>query len=340
MKTALTLCTLLLALISVAPGQALLVEDFQYTLGDTLGGPWVRHSGTKPDTILAGLTYPGYPGSGIGNSVQIANGNDADYNRKFTAQTSGSVYTSFMVNVKNASSTGKDYFIHYMEDVSTTNIRGRVFCQKNAGDSVAFGLSFSNEPSIPTPYDYSLNTTYLFVLKTTIGSGTNDDSVGLYIFKEPTMPGTEPATAVVGPLGNAAATDLVNIGAIGLRQGAANTPTLRVDGIRVAKTWSPLVTSVEQVASDNRPTAFMLHDNFPNPFNPTTVISYQLSAGSFVTLKVFDLLGKEVATLVNEAQEAGHYQTRFDASRLSSGTYLYRLVAGSYVSTKRMLLMK
>ncbi|MEK7249698.1 MAG: T9SS type A sorting domain-containing protein, partial [Bacteroidota bacterium] len=76
------------------------------------------------------------------------------------------------------------------------------------------------------------------------------------------------------------------------------------------------------------------------PFNPTTEIRYQISEVSHVTLKVFDVLGREVATLVNEALKAGSYQTTFDASGLASGTYFYRINAGNYVETRKMILVR
>ena len=80
--------------------------------------------------------------------------------------------------------------------------------------------------------------------------------------------------------------------------------------------------------------------NYPNPFNPSTVIGYRLAAAAFVTLKVYDLTGKEVAVLVNELQTAGYYKTEFNGSNLPSGTYLYRLEAGKYISEKKMTLIK
>jgi hypothetical protein len=343
MKIPLLLFAFVIGSIMVAPAQTLLEENFDnaaYVIGTPIDTTfWKIHSGTVPDTIATGLTYAGYPGSGVGNAVKMANGGSADYNRTFTAQTSGSLYASFMVNVKSALSTGKDYFFHFGENpFNPSNLRGRVFAQKNTGDSVAFWLSFASEASTPTPYDYSLNTTYVCVLKMIILPGAANDSVRLYIFKEPSLPTTEPAIAQLAG-GNAAAADLVNYGAVALRQGSANQPTVVVDGIRVATTWSTL-TSVESDAGSGQPTSFVLHDNFPNPFNPTTTISYQLMTHSVVTLKVFNVLGKEVANLVNKAQEAGNYQVRFDASNLPSGTYLCRLVAGSYTSTKKMQLLK
>jgi Concanavalin A-like lectin/glucanases superfamily/Secretion system C-terminal sorting domain len=93
------------------------------------------------------------------------------------------------------------------------------------------------------------------------------------------------------------------------------------------------------------PKTFALDQNFPNPFNPTTTIGYELSANTFVTLKVYDVLGREVATLVNGQQNAGVYKVSLNASDYSSGTYFYRLVAlGSngqrFVSVKKLVLLK
>jgi hypothetical protein len=85
---------------------------------------------------------------------------------------------------------------------------------------------------------------------------------------------------------------------------------------------------------------FGLDQNYPNPFNPTTVIRYQLSANSQVALKVYDVLGKEIETLVNERQRAGNYSVNLDAGKLSSGVYYYRLQAEQVVETKMMVLMK
>jgi hypothetical protein len=88
------------------------------------------------------------------------------------------------------------------------------------------------------------------------------------------------------------------------------------------------------------PKAFALSQNYPNPFNPATVISYQLPVSSQITLKVYDVLGREVVTLVNEPKAAGNYTATFDASKFSSGIYFYRLQAGSFIQTKKMVLVK
>ena len=86
--------------------------------------------------------------------------------------------------------------------------------------------------------------------------------------------------------------------------------------------------------------SFQLSQNYPNPFNPTTTISYRIAENSFVSLKVYDILGKEVATLVNGYQTANKYDVTFDASNLASGTYIYKLTAGDFVSSQKMMLMK
>lgn len=88
------------------------------------------------------------------------------------------------------------------------------------------------------------------------------------------------------------------------------------------------------------PRNFELSQNFPNPFNPITRISYQLAREEFVSLKVYDVLGKEVSTLVSDKQGAGKYTVNFNASNLPSGLYLYRLEAGNYISSKKMILLK
>ncbi|MCW8802932.1 MAG: T9SS type A sorting domain-containing protein, partial [Ignavibacteriaceae bacterium] len=80
--------------------------------------------------------------------------------------------------------------------------------------------------------------------------------------------------------------------------------------------------------------------NFPNPFNPTTSIRYEIPEQSIVTLIVYDVLGGEVATLVNEEKPIGNYEVEFNARSLASGIYFYQLKAGNYIKTKKMLLMK
>ncbi|MDD3558424.1 MAG: T9SS type A sorting domain-containing protein, partial [Melioribacteraceae bacterium] len=89
------------------------------------------------------------------------------------------------------------------------------------------------------------------------------------------------------------------------------------------------------------PEKFHLSQNYPNPFNPSTVIKYSIAGQQeFVTLKVFDVLGREIATLVNKKQSPGNYSVTFDARELSSGVYFYQLTAGKAKETKKMILSR
>jgi Secretion system C-terminal sorting domain len=106
-----------------------------------------------------------------------------------------------------------------------------------------------------------------------------------------------------------------------------------------------ILTITDADESSNQPEEFGLFQNYPNPFNPVTSIQYAISSRQFVTLKVYDLPGREVATLVNEELEAGIYKVEFNVAQVSrpeitSGIYFYRLEAGNYTETKKMLLLK
>lgn len=95
------------------------------------------------------------------------------------------------------------------------------------------------------------------------------------------------------------------------------------------------VDDAKEVVSD-----FELHQNYPNPFNPTTTIVYQIPEKNFVTLKIFDVLGNEITTLINEEKEAGSYESILNAEGLVSGVYYYQLESGSYIETRKMILIK
>ena len=104
-----------------------------------------------------------------------------------------------------------------------------------------------------------------------------------------------------------------------------------------------VITSVKDKSREsNLPDYFHLYQNYPNPFNPETTIGFSIPANSNVSLKVYNILGKLVALLVNEEKEAGEYSISFNTSdyKLSAGVYFYRLDAGSFSSTKKLLLLK
>ncbi|TRZ51815.1 T9SS C-terminal target domain-containing protein [bacterium] len=92
--------------------------------------------------------------------------------------------------------------------------------------------------------------------------------------------------------------------------------------------------------NSNIPKEFNLSQNYPNPFNPVTKINFAIPKSGFVTLKIYDILGMEIKTLVNEMKQPGYYTVDFNGSSLASGIYFYRVVAGNFVSVKRMVLIK
>jgi len=115
-----------------------------------------------------------------------------------------------------------------------------------------------------------------------------------------------------------------------------------LDTAEISATWNkqlPLVTAIPTPVL-NIPDKFNLSQNYPNPFNPATKINYTIPINGLVILKVYDVLGKEVATIVNEVKNAGSYTVNFNASNIPSGTYFYRLEAGDYMDVKKMILLK
>ena len=100
------------------------------------------------------------------------------------------------------------------------------------------------------------------------------------------------------------------------------------------------VTGIKEMPPQNLPDQFVLYQNYPNPFNPTTTIVYDVPKRSMVTLVMYDVLGRRVETLVNGEKQPGHYEVTFDAFRLPSGVYIYRLQAGNYGDTKKLLYLK
>jgi hypothetical protein len=131
-----------------------------------------------------------------------------------------------------------------------------------------------------------------------------------------------------------------------VRLGDVNSIAGQVLGFDAVR-WSRTQAAADVASTGPVPREFALLQNFPNPFNPATELSFQLSSASRITLSVFDVLGRQVATLANDVRTAGSYVARWDASNLPSGVYYCRLVAnpvnthaGGYVWTIKMVLMK
>jgi hypothetical protein len=101
-----------------------------------------------------------------------------------------------------------------------------------------------------------------------------------------------------------------------------------------------LQTVITKIEKSTKISDYSLSQNYPNPFNPSTTIQYQIPKEQFVTLKVFDITGKKIETLINENQSPGNYEVKWSASKYSSGVYYYRIETRSYSDTKSMLLIK
>ncbi len=335
------------ALFASANSQVVFTENFDYAAGDSIGAHgWTSFSGSvNPLMVVSpGLTYTGYPGSGVGNACRVSNNGIDAYKNMTDSITTGSVYVSFMVKIDTAK-TG-DYFIALLPQSSTTLYTPRVYCKDSSG-SISFGLSKSSATGGPITYGpngYLYGTTYVVVVKYTFNTGsTTDDVMNLFVFSS-TIPATEPSTPYVGPV-TGTASDANSIGRVALRQGSATlAPSLTIDGIRGAKTWATLVATGivnNSTVADN----FSLSQNYPNPFNPVTNIRFSLPSAGMVSLKVYDVLGNEVNTLVNAQMQVGVYTYNLNGANLSSGTYMYKLTFNGangmiYNDIKKMTLIK
>jgi hypothetical protein len=193
---------------------------------------------------------------------------------------------------------------------SSNGVNYYVYALAVVGNEVVVGGTFSSAGGVSANYVARFNTqTNTW---STLGTGSSN-GVNYYVY----------ALAVVGSE---------------VYVGGGFTQAGGVSANRVAR-WNSGTSRVEQLSS-TAPKTFLLEQNYPNPFNPSTTIRYQLPVASEVKLEVYDVLGKKIATLVSERQSAGSYQVVWNASGLSSGTYFYRLQAGTFVETKKMIMVK
>ena len=118
---------------------------------------------------------------------------------------------------------------------------------------------------------------------------------------------------------------------------------LSLNGAKIGGVYygdSTLTSVNTQLKNKTITSGYVLYQNYPNPFNPTTMISYQVASFGNVSLKIYDILGREVTIIVNEVKQAGNYSVTFNASNLPSGVYLYRLTTGSYIFVRKLILLK
>jgi Secretion system C-terminal sorting domain len=171
------------------------------------------------------------------------------------------------------------------------------------------------------------------------GSGDNGTAGAAWIFTRSAGTWTQDGAKLIG----SGASGSAEQGASVCLSGDGNTAIVggSSDSLLRGAVWifTRNATGVRELTG-NIPQRFRLDQNYPNPFNPTTTINYQLPTNSHVTLKVYDVLGREVATLVNESKNGGSYSVTFDGSKLASGVYFYRLEAGKVNDVKKLMLIK
>ena len=229
---------------SALSAQTLLDETFNYTVGDLLTAHgWTAHSGAGTNSAKVttpALTYTGFVNSGVGNATALGTSGE-DVNKRFSTDSivAGNIYASFLVNVTSAL-TG-DYFFHFTSNNAANGLYyARVYIKKASNGNIAFGINKRNTAAAIKYTDtvtstYTLNTTYLVVVKYAIAAGADNDTVSLWV--NPTLSTTEPTPTLV-ETDATTGTDAVSLATIALRQGSATLASaLALSGIHVAKTW-------------------------------------------------------------------------------------------------------
>jgi len=171
---------------------------------------------------------------------------------------------------------------------------------------------------------------YGFLLSVTDGHSSNtSDKLRIKIWDE-SLANVVFYDSQTGAADDAAPTAVVSGGVI----------TVTKSGGHAADAKVSIQQLIEEDAATEMPTQYELYNAYPNPFNPSTTIRFDLPEAAKVRLAVYDMLGREVAVLADEERPAGQHSVRFDAQRLSSGMYIFRLQAGSFHQTKKLMLMK
>jgi hypothetical protein len=312
----------------------LLVEDLNYPVGDLLTShDWIAHSGGTTNPVLVtspGLTFTGYVGSNIGLAAGV-NNTGQDVNKLFTAQTSGTVYASFLVNA-TASSPSGSYFFHLFDPTASTAFRARTFIKPKTGKMMV-GFSFNasaQQDSLNTLLDFG--TTYLFVVKYKINDGLTNDVVSLYVFKAGDNFTTEPATPTLGPLTATYTTpgdpttplgpDITPTG-VALRQFDA-AQRITVDGFRVKNTWQ-LTQDFTGINDGTRQQVGF----YPNPVTDG-ILNFTTPDNSQKQIEIYDIVGKTVFSQNTSAN-------RIDINMLKAGMYVIKVTSNNKTSSSRLV---
>ena len=331
--------------------QTLFTEDFNYPVMPSITGMngWMNGYAPNPNNpipvITPGLTFSGYSGSGIGNCILVRNDSAPSLcvRKYFTEASTGNVYMTCMLRVDSLTATAnEDFVISLDKGGNLSDYRNELYIKKYNSSSFFLGIR-KYQTTTYAPSLLNKNQTYLVVTKYKFVSGSaTNDTVSLFIIPG-SIPVSEPLPDQVTSVGN----DAENLGEIIVNNHAypsvgngLRKSSVKIDGLKVSMSWGEAVLSAIEQTSEEIPETFKLEQNYPNPFNPQTIINFSIKQKSMVKLAIYDITGKEIAILVNNELTAGTYNYNFDAAKLSSGIYLYRIEAGDYVSTKKMTLIK
>lgn len=295
----------------------LLIEDFNYTAGDLLTDHgWTSHSGGTTNPILVtspGLTFNGYVGSNTGFSAGV-NNTGQDVIKSFGAQSTGTVYTSFLVKASASTAAGV-YFFHYLQTSGSSAHRARTFISAAPDVGKMFvGLTFNSATAANSQTVLNFDQTYLMVVKYEIVDGTDNDKVSLYVFAEGDNFTSEPTAPFLGPV-TGTAVDITPTYVV-LRQDEA-VQRITVDGFRVKKHW--------QLNADDPSSTINPDDNsdlkhiYPNPVTDG-VLNIVSNSTALKQITVFDYSGRKVL-------ETTVFSNRVDVSKLTAGVYMLKLNA-------------
>jgi hypothetical protein len=332
-------------------------ESFNYPLG------------TKIDTLV------GDAGNGWGGSWDLFDkGSDANLNIMTVADT-GFAYKDLNYPVQNLGNllignnpaawgyqrygrklaqtwpdeAGKVYWLSCLYELKnyTDNGWALVSLFKDNKEGPGIGHEWGNAAIGVATYNdegrsvYSVHDGPQWLVAKVVMSGDTVKADRVFLWVSPNPAGGEPDTAVADARGNWNLNNGFNQVAIHWG-GEGVGMSMAVDEIRLGTSWTAVSSPISSVPRQTSeiPLEFGLAQNYPNPFNPSTTINYTLLNSGKIKLSVFDMLGREVAVLVNQVQSAGTYEVTFKANELSSGIYFYRLQGAQGVITKKMMLLK
>jgi len=367
MKSILTILALTVLVTVTSMAQYFAKESFDYPKGTTIdtmmggagngwGGPWYKIVASQKNAMVVSDTAMPYDATAyavphVGGSLSSkpdSNGTELRYGRhlaKMWPNDSGKVYwVSVLMDVKNATDNSTWCGVKfYGGDASEQGMLGK----GHGLDKYTCGGGWhgGTGPEVSN-VAWTVGPVWLVAKTVMYGSAVGASQDSIYMWISPDPAGVEPKVATADAktsLKFAGGFDVIRIeygGSVGPKGFNAS-----FDELRLGTTWGDVSSEFGFIPTgiqrqNNLPSHFALHQNYPNPFNPSSIITYELKNTGKIRLAVYDVIGREVAVLVNGVQSEGQHQVTFSANNLPSGVYFYRLETTESSITKKMMLMK